>query len=46
MNHKRGRPKHRRAGCLTCKPHKLQATVKAERRKGRKSAFRNEEAAW
>lgn len=22
MNHKRRRPKHRRAGCLWCKPHK------------------------
>lgn len=21
-NHKRGRPKHQRAGCLMCKPHK------------------------
>jgi hypothetical protein len=21
-NHKRGRPKHQRAGCLYCKPHK------------------------
>lgn len=23
MNHKRGRPKNRRAGCLWCKPHKM-----------------------
>lgn len=23
MHHKRGRPKRRRAGCLMCKPHKL-----------------------
>lgn len=22
MNHKRRRPKHQRAGCLMCKPHK------------------------
>lgn len=22
MNHKRHRPKHQRAGCLACKPHK------------------------
>lgn len=22
MNHKRGRPKNQRAGCLMCKPHK------------------------
>lgn len=26
MNHKRGRPKSSRAGCLLCKPHKHQAT--------------------
>ena len=23
MNHKRRRPKHQRAGCLFCKPHKV-----------------------
>jgi hypothetical protein len=23
MNHKRRRPKNRRAGCLMCKPHKM-----------------------
>lgn len=23
MNHKRGRPKNARAGCLMCKPHKM-----------------------
>jgi len=23
MNHKRGRPKDRRAGCLLCKPNKM-----------------------
>ena len=23
MNHKRKRPKNRRAGCLMCKPHKM-----------------------
>lgn len=23
MNHKRGRPKNRRAGCLMCKPNKV-----------------------
>ena len=23
MHHKRGRPKNRRAGCLMCKPHKM-----------------------
>lgn len=25
MNHKRGRPKNRRAGCLLCKPNKMNA---------------------
>lgn len=33
MHHKRGRPKQRRAGCLLCKPHKLPANGKADRRK-------------
>ncbi len=28
MNHKRKRPKHRRAGCLMCKPHKDERTTK------------------
>lgn len=23
MNHKRGKPKNSRAGCLMCKPHKM-----------------------
>jgi hypothetical protein len=31
-HHKRRRPKHQRAGCLWCKPHK------DERRKGQKDA--------
>lgn len=26
MNHKRGRCKNRRAGCLLCKPHKANGT--------------------
>lgn len=26
MNHKRGRPKNRRSGCLFCKPHKANGT--------------------
>lgn len=46
MNHKRHRPKHRRAGCLLCKPHKLQANVKADRAKGAREALRHEENAW
>lgn len=25
-NHKRGRPKNRRSGCLLCKPHKVNGT--------------------
>jgi hypothetical protein len=45
MNHKRRRPKHRRAGCLLCKPHKLSANVKADRRKANRRALRHEEAA-
>lgn len=36
MNHKRGRPKNRRAGCLLCKPHKANGadrrTVPEQRR--------------
>jgi len=32
MNHKRGRPKDRRAGCLLCKPHKANGA------KGRESS--------
>lgn len=30
-HHKRKRPKHQRAGCLLCKPHKLTASKKADR---------------
>jgi hypothetical protein len=30
-HHKRKRPKHRRAGCLLCKPHKLTANKKSAR---------------
>lgn len=32
MNHKRGKPKSGRAGCLLCKPHKRQG-AKASLRK-------------
>lgn len=32
MNHKRHRPKSRRAGCLMCKPWKRQGSPKKERR--------------
>jgi hypothetical protein len=40
MDHKRGRPKQRRAGCLLCKPHKLSSAKKAARRRGRRDAMR------
>lgn len=41
-NHKRARPKQRRAGCLLCKPHKLSSAKKAERRRGRREAMLHE----
>jgi hypothetical protein len=31
MNHKRKRPKNRRAGCLMCKPHKASGAKQAEK---------------
>lgn len=31
MNHKRKRPKNRRAGCLLCKPHKMNGLRNAKR---------------
>jgi hypothetical protein len=43
-NHKRRRPKHRRAGCLLCKPSKLTANKKADRAKARRDWQRYEEA--
>jgi hypothetical protein len=33
MNHKRRRPKHQRAGCLLCKPHKDEREAKRPRSK-------------
>lgn|GEM_PF-3350709 len=45
-HHKRKRPKHRRSGCLLCKPHKLTANVKAERRKTTRTWASHERAAW
>jgi hypothetical protein len=36
MNHKRKRPKARRAGCLLCEPSKLNATKTADRMKARR----------
>jgi hypothetical protein len=41
-HHKRRRPKQRRAGCLWCKPHKLTANVKADRRRAEREALRHE----
>lgn len=46
MNHKRKRAKHQRAGCLLCKPSKLTANVKADRRKAKREAFQLERAAY
>ena len=34
MNHKRKRPKNRRAGCLMCKPYKVNGTGKKYRFNG------------
>lgn len=45
-HHKRKRPKHRRSGCLLCKPQKLPAAVKAERAKADRSWRTLERAAW
>jgi hypothetical protein len=36
MNHKRKRPKHRRAGCLLCKPSKLNTHKTADRMRARR----------
>ena len=38
MNHKRGRPKNRRAGCLLCKPHKANGAKGKVKPKDRASA--------
>ena len=44
-HHKRKRPKHRRSGCLLCKPQKLTAKAKAARRKSRDRALEHERIA-
>ena len=31
VNHKRGKPKSARAGCMLCKPHKHQGAKKSEK---------------
>lgn len=40
MHHKRRRPKHQRAGCLWCKPHKDERRPKCVRLKGLKAPRR------
>jgi hypothetical protein len=44
-HHKRNRAKHRRSGCLLCKPQKLTANVKAARRRVRQESLDFERAA-
>lgn len=41
-HHKRRRPKHRRAGCLLCKPSKLTANKKSERARAARAWRRHE----
>lgn len=43
MHHKRKRPKARRAGCLLCKPYKLNTNKTAERMKARRAWRRLED---
>lgn len=46
MHHKRKRPKNRRAGCLMCKPHKmngLKGSFKAKIRREQKAIIDEEE---
>lgn len=42
MNHKRGKRKDARAGCLMCKWYKANAVVGSLRRKRERTAMRNE----
>lgn len=44
-HHKRRRPKHRRAGCLLCKPSKLTANKKSDRARDARQWRRREEVA-
>jgi hypothetical protein len=44
-HHKRKRAKHQRNGCLLCKPQKLTANMKAERRKSTRTALSHEQLA-
>lgn len=36
MHHKRGRPKNRRAGCLLCKPWKMNGFARRRRKDGQR----------
>jgi hypothetical protein len=45
-HHKRKGPKATRSGCLLCKPHKLPAAKKAERRRSESAALAHERRAW
>src|SRR5215207_10492388 len=44
-HHKRKRPEHHRGGCLLCKPQKLTANAKRERRRSRQISLQHERAA-
>ena len=44
MNHKRKRPKNRRAGCLMCKPHKMNGIAKTTHIRGIKGKIKLEDA--
>lgn len=39
-NHKRRKPKHQRAGCLLCKPHKDERRAKQNRKGERRGDWR------
>ncbi len=42
MNHKRGKPKSARSGCLMCKAYKLNSNKTAQRMKGKRDWKRYE----
>ncbi|HEU5252666.1 MAG TPA: hypothetical protein VFU16_04970 [Solirubrobacterales bacterium] len=44
-HHKRKRPKHRRSGCLLCKPQKLTPSAKGERRRLEQMSLQHERTA-
>jgi hypothetical protein len=43
-HHKRKRPKNRRAGCLMCKPHKMNGYGKTAKVKGIRARLKLEDA--